>query len=594
MKRYFLLLLLLVALPVLGQKHQLRKDGRVLAHSLQFNPNHISDDMPVGLQEMLRVYQTKPRYAERQRGKAVSPLLKTRRHQEDPFNRSCPYYIYDDGHTSSTRSISGCVATCMEQVLTFYRYPEALIDTLFGWETEHYKIETVMPGTPIDWAHVLDDYSHGFTDEEAQAVADLTYYCGMAAHMNWSPSSSGANLGRAFEPLWRVFDYKTLAYVSRALYSTPAWNAMLRNELESGRPICYTGHNMALSGHAFNIDGVDEEGYYHLVWGYDGMYDGYFDLDYLNPFESLGNETEVGQNEGFFSNQTALFIHPEDFVIDIFDTLRSEVAFAGVVVEDIAFRRQPDSQGYVVADFSMRNTSADSLNFTFEVLTYLPTDTAIFEQADYVALSAVNLAPGERKTWPVYCQFTKTGKRILAFSSDDVTLPYKMDVDILQGTASKLIFGEVEYELWSYADNLVAQLSLDITNNAASGFAGDLVTYCLFPEGSNIDERHWEVLSLAAGDTHKGTIRFQHLEDGKTYTLRVRSPWTIRKEYTFTVNSQEAADGIEGIASSESKVQGSELYDLAGRKLTSSPHHSVTSSFPRGIYIKHGKKILIP
>ena len=215
---------------------------------------------------------------------------------------------------------------------------------------------------------------------------------------------------------------------------------MLRNELESGRPICYTGHNMALSGHAFNIDGVDEEGFYHLVWGYDGMYDGYFDLDYLNPFESLGNETALGQNEGFFSNQTALFIHPEDFVIDIFDTLRSEVAFAGVVVDDISFRRQPDTEGYVVADFTMRNTSADSLNFTFEVLTYLPTDTAIFEQADYVGLSAVNLAPGQRKTWPVYCNFTEKGQRILAFSADDITLPYKMDVDVKEGTAPQTDF----------------------------------------------------------------------------------------------------------------------------------------------------------
>ena len=122
--------------------------------------------------------------------------------------------------------------------------------------------------------------------------------------------------------------------------------------------------------------------------------------------------------------------------------------------------------------------------------------------------------------------------------------------------------------------------------DAEGGFAGDLVTYCLFPEGSNIDERHWEVLSLAGGDTYKGTTRFQHLEDGKTYTLKVRCPWTIKQEYTFTVKKEEAADGIEGITSAESKVQSDELYDLSGRR--------ITTSFPRGIYIKHGKKILIP
>ncbi len=589
MKRMLMsILLALLLLPVMGQRHMVKRGGQVLAHSLNFDPEQIDENMPLGLQELLRAYQTQPRYAHRQQGRAVAPMLKTRRHQEDPFNRSCPYYIYDDGHTSQARSLSGCVATCLEQVLTFYRHPEALIDTLHGWQTEHYTVADVMPGTPIDWDNILDDYSQGFTDRQAQAVADLTYYCGLAAHMSWTPASSGANLGRAFEPLWRAFDYKTLAYVSRAMYSTPRWNQLLRNELECGRPICYTGHNLTLGGHAFNIDGVDEEGYYHLVWGYDGDFDGYFDLDYLNPFESLGNETPLGQSEGFFSNQTALFIHPEDFVIDVYDTLSTEVAFAGVRVDDISFRRSPDTQGYVVADFDMTNTTGDSLNFTFEVFTYLPTDTAIFRQADYVALSAVNLAPGQRKKWPVYCKFTETGERILAFSADDVTLPYQTTITIGQGTKPVLEFGEVECQLINYGDNLVADFSLDITNQSAEGYAGDLVTYCLFPEGSNIDERHWEVLSLAGGDTQRSTVRFQHLQDGQTYTLKVRCPWSVKRQLTFTALRSEATDGVEPMAA-EKRPDGNDIYDLGGRRVGTS--HSV---LPKGIYIKHGKKLLIP
>jgi len=580
-KTQFLFFLLLFALPVSAQRYAVRRDGRVLAHSLKFNPNRITEDMPEGLKEMLRSYQTQPRYAERQKGRAVAPLLKTIRHQDSPFNGSCPYYIYDDGRVSKERCIVGCVATSIEQVLTYYRYPEALVDTLHGWETEHYTIPDVMPGTKIDWDHILDDYRSGYNDFQAEAVADLSYWCGMAAHMNWGLESSGANLFTAFEPLYRAFDYKTLAYVPRAMYSTPKWNALLRNELENGRPICYTGHNMALSGHAFNIDGVDEEGYYHINWGYGGNYDGYFDLDYLNPFEPLEDVTELGMNEGFFSNQTALFLHPEDFVIDITDTLTWEDAFAGVVVDDISFRRQPDTHGYVIADFTMQNITQDSLNFTFEVLTYLPTDTAIFYQADYVGLSAVNLAPGEQKTWPVYCQFTETGERIFAFSSDDETLPYQMNITINEGAEPILSFGEVSHKLVKYGDNLTATLSLDISNQADTGTAGELVTYCLFPEGDVVDSRHWEVLNLPAGESQQHSVTFQNLVDGQSYYLYVRCPWAVQRYYAFTANSDEAADNLVSIP----MVEHEETYfDLNGRR---------AANKSKGILIRKGMKYMV-
>lgn len=581
--RNILLLILLFTLPVRAQRQQIRKDGRVLAHSLRFNPERITDDMPEALQELLRSYQTQPRYAERTKGRAVAPLLKSVRDQYDPHNGSCPFYTDDSGHTSEERCISGCVATCIEQVLSYYRYPEALKDTLKGWTTDHYSISDVEPGTRIDWDNILDDYRNTYTEEQAKAVADLTFYCGMASHMNWGLSSSSANLGRAFEPLWKVFGYETVVYLSRAMYSSPKWNAMLRNELENGRPICYTGHNMALSGHAFNIDGVDEEGYYHLNWGYGGKYDGYFDLDFLNPYESPGDETDLGQQEGLFSNQTAMFLYPEDIDIDIHDTLTTEDAFAGVVVEDVSFRRPPDTQYYTIADFTMKNTTRDSINFTFEVLTYLPTDTAIFMQADYVGLTSVNLAPGECRTWPVYCQFHEIGERIFAFSADDETLPYQIPVNVVQGTIPRLTFSDVSHRIIKNNDDLSAEFNIDISNEATDGYAGNLVTFCLFSEDGLPDRRHWDVLALPGGETYRATTRFKHLQDGMTYTLKVRCPWIIRKEYTFTVKSEDAT-GIEEAESANCRENHGSWFDVIGRKF-SRPMH--------GLYIHNGKKYLM-
>lgn len=565
-----------------AQRYQVKRGGQTLAHSLRFDPSQIDEKMPEALQELLRAYNTKPRYAERSKGRAVEPLMNIVHHQEDPFNRLCPYYVDTNGNVSEKPCVVGCVATSMEHVLTYYHYPEVLLDTLHGWTTDNYVINDVLPGTRIDWDNILNDYRKGFTDKQANAVAELALYCGMAVHMNWGKERSSASLSRAREPLSDVFGYKTVVYLSRALYSTPKWNALLRHELENGRPVCYTGHNIQLTGHAFNIDGVDEDGYYHVLWGEGGDYDGYFDLDYMNPFETIDDSSELGQQEGLYSNHTAMFLHPDDLVIDISDSLSHEDAFAGVMVDGITFRRQPDTQGFTIADFTMTNHTSDSLNFTFEVLTYLPTDTAIFKQADYIALSAVNLAPGECRTWPVYCEFSKAGKRILSFSADDETLPYKMDVDIAVGTKPELEWGSISHKLTKYGDNIVADLELDVVNLAEAGYAGELVTYCLAPDGSERDLRHWQVMSIAAGESQKLGTRFSQLQDGVKYHFFIRCPWKIVAEYYFTVDASQAVDAIESI---KNDAENDRYFDLNGRVVTRPM---------RGIYIKHGKKLLIP
>ena len=69
--------------------------------------------------------------------KAVEPLLTTVRHQKAPYNNDCPYYLYSDSTLSTTRCVVGCVATAMEQILTYYRREYVLQDTLHGWSNAH-------------------------------------------------------------------------------------------------------------------------------------------------------------------------------------------------------------------------------------------------------------------------------------------------------------------------------------------------------------------------------------------------------------------------------------------------------------------------
>ncbi len=565
----------------------LGSNGEVLAYSDNFDPSLHIYDLPEGIREMLRGYQIPGRrYAQRLRGPYVEPLLKSTRTQDPPYNGSAPFFA-KDGVQSDKRCVSGCVATALEQVVSFWHHPAELKDTLHGWQTDNYVIPDVLPGTRIDWDHIKTNYADGnFSPDEAKAIADLTYYLGVAVHMNWGLESSGASLFRAVDPLYDAFDYKTVAFVQRGLYTPQAWNRMLRHELECGRPIVYTGHTYSLGGHCFNIDGVDEEGYYHVNWGESDM-TLYLDLDYMNPFEPLNDLTAMGMQTGMFNNQTALFMHPDDFEIDIWDTLSVDVALRSVEIEQVRFSRQPDLQGYLRADFSLTNTSQDSLNYTFEVFTYLPSDTAIFEQADYVGLTSVNLAPGEHRVWPVFCRFTELGDRILGCSADDETIPFSQPVTIQPGVSPVYEFGEASCELLRFSvpgqpDDIVARITFDVSNLSDGGGASDVYTYCLFPDGAETDTRHYNIIQLMGGETRRETVEFHHLRIGESYRYLTRQPWTIRHELSFKVQEEDIVDALPCVTADDVWTPAS-LHDLSGRPI---------GRPGRGIFIRNGRKVM--
>lgn len=58
---------------------------------------------------------------------------------------------------------------------------------------------------------------------------------------------------------------------------------MLREELDNSRPIIFGAETSNVEGHAFVIDGYGTNGLYHVNWGWGGLSDGYFDINYLDP-----------------------------------------------------------------------------------------------------------------------------------------------------------------------------------------------------------------------------------------------------------------------------------------------------------------------
>ncbi len=498
---------------------------------------------------------------------AVEPLMKTVRVQTEPYNASCPYYNYGDS-VSSRRCLVGCVATSIEQLLSYYRYPYALKDSIAGWETKNYTISDVPAGSVIDW----DD------------VADLSLWCGMIVKMNYSPDASASSLTRAEEPLKRVFGYKTAKIMDRGMYTYDNWHRILQTELQAGRPVAYVGYSNVMRAHAFNIDGVDENGLYHCVWGEGDENDGYFDIDHLCQLQPHYDATDWGRMVGYHSNEYMLVLHP-DSVTDAFvpDTLE-DYAHA-VRVENIKFRRTITSREYTLTDVTLTNLTSDTLYQTYEIVQNSPTDTAMIKQGRAISLSAMKLLPGETRTQTVAAHYTATkGRWLVSITFDGEEIAYTQPVDVEQAVADILSVPE-EAEV-TFPEEGTARIALQIHNAAEQGTSGRLLYFRLYRADSDIScSMDYRFLNLPAGDIMKDTLSFHNLQPEQTYNLKIGGWSTAMYSVEFTMpKAVVGIDEIEGNGQ-ESADDHEIWYDMSGR---------IVLRPGRGLYIKNGKKVVLP
>ena len=515
-------------------------------------------------------------------GAPAGPLLTTVRHQSAPYNAACPYYTYEDGSTSEERCVVGCVATALEECLTYYQREIILKDTLHGWETKHYSIPDVLPGAQIDTRLILDDYDTEKASPEAlDAIARLNLYCGMAAHMNWGIHESGASVRRLVEPLKRAFGYGFVHYADSYKYAPQEWVQMIANEVREGRPVLYAGYTQFIEGHAFVIDGIDAEGFFHVNWGYGGAYDGYFRLDILAFYEDEANKHDAYAAQGFFCNQEALLLHPDNITVSLPDTL--ERTGMEVVVDSIYPLAIPQEGKFTPIAIHVRNTSDQTLTTPFELFTNAPTDTLLFEQGDYVALTGVTLAGGESRLLIVDAWFTETGNRQLRISPDDILVLKTLDVEVIPNEKHIL---KHTISTPTFPSATEVQFIATIRNSSvAKARAGILQRYFL-DEGTTCRDytgayQQSEVIYLNPGEEHIDTVVFRNLKPATTYTFKVKYDWHDVEEFTFSTPS---TDGIETPAIKP--ILSDDWYSLDGRKLKQQP-------LKTGIYIHKGKAVVV-
>ncbi len=230
---------------------------------------------------------------------AVKPLLRTKWNQGSPYNDQCPL---DNG----VRSVTGCVATAMAQVLFYHKHPAQTIAEIPDFYTSTQGIHVDAIGiTTLDWNEMLYEYNGSETATEKNAVATLMQLCGSSVRMNYTSGASGASSSLVPTAFKDYFDYdEATTLASRSDYRARDWDNLIYNELANKRPVYYSGQSTG-GGHAFVIDGYDKEGLFHVNWGWGGSCDGYFLLSILDP----GSNSGIGASsstDGYSYGQDAM------------------------------------------------------------------------------------------------------------------------------------------------------------------------------------------------------------------------------------------------------------------------------------------------
>jgi hypothetical protein len=231
---------------------------------------------------------------------SVSPLLQTKWNQSPYYNDMCPY-----DNQNNARTVTGCVATAMAQIMKYWNYPSNGTGFHSYNESTFGTLSANFGSTTYDWGSMPNDVS-----SSNSAVATLMYHCGVSIDMSYGVhgsygyviSSQSPDTNCAEYALKTYFSYKsTLQGVQRANYSGTSWISLLKTELDASRPVLYAGFGNG-GGHCFVCDGYDNNDFFHFNWGWGGYYDGYFAVDNLNP-DGLGTGGGTGE---YNSNQQAV------------------------------------------------------------------------------------------------------------------------------------------------------------------------------------------------------------------------------------------------------------------------------------------------
>ncbi|MDE6694199.1 MAG: C10 family peptidase, partial [Bacteroidales bacterium] len=233
--------------------------------------------------------------------------------QDAPYSDLCP-----NPSNKQEPMYTGCVATALAQIARFYEYPyygqgTASCTAVYGRnKTKTYTLD--LSKSTYDWENMLCSYSQSSNATQKKAIATLMRDIGYACSMEYAYDGSGAYDEDALDGMIKHMDYNAKASYEmrnegkKIYYTDSQWYALVKGELDKGRPLYYSGADTDPygGGHAFVCDGYRTDNYFHFNWGWSGDCDGWYTLENLEP-----NDGELGAGAGYgnYNDEQGIFIN---------------------------------------------------------------------------------------------------------------------------------------------------------------------------------------------------------------------------------------------------------------------------------------------
>lgn len=206
---------------------------------------------------------------------SVQPLVKTKWDQGKFYNAFCP----QDSRGPDGRVPVGCVAVAMGQIMKFHNYPSKGYGNQ-AFQCNYGLIQENFSNILFNWTNMPDSLTAPNDD-----VAKLLYYSGVSSYMSYGYEGSATHKDNMINGLTKHFGYSgDVTFAWKDWDRENVWSPLLKNELDNSRPIYYEASQKdATYGHAWVIDGYDNNGLFHCNWGWGGLFNGYFVLGNFTP-----------------------------------------------------------------------------------------------------------------------------------------------------------------------------------------------------------------------------------------------------------------------------------------------------------------------
>ena len=227
------------------------------------------------------------RLVSRHGGRGVDFLVQTQWDQSYPYNYFCP----EDPDGSHGHTYVGCLATSTSQLVSFWKYPVHGYGSHCYYHEDYGQICADFENTYYDWDHIVHSINANSPIEEIEAVALISFHCGVCIDMGYGPDGSGGASGPIPGAMHNYFDFASACVqYRRDDFETETWKEMVREQFDMGWPMYYGGCDDGC--HAFICDGYDDYDMFHFNLGWGGSSDGWYLIDdapYTHPADAMFN-----------------------------------------------------------------------------------------------------------------------------------------------------------------------------------------------------------------------------------------------------------------------------------------------------------------